>query len=164
LGGFSGKIRRAMMEDERFKAIVDSLPEKRPRSRLGPYTELIDHLRKLGRTYREIERILLEKCGIHAPRCTINDFVRHRSRRKTKVQKSPPMSVENANLPTTVSAGEKEPLHPQKELPGIDDAYRRISALKQSKPSAPKTADLFHYDPNEPLRLPKKSESRNTGD
>jgi hypothetical protein len=153
-----------MMEDGRFKAIVDSLPEKRPRSRLEPYTELIDHLRKLGRTYREIERILLEKCGIHAPRCTINDFVRQRSRRKSKTQKSPPLSVENANLPTTASAGEKEPSHAKKDLPEIDDTYRRIAALKQSKPSAAKTADLFHYDPNEPLRIPKKTEPQNTGD
>ncbi len=86
------------MEDEQFKAIVDSLPEKRPRSRLEPYAELIDQLRKLGRTYREIERILSEKCGIRAPRCTINDFVRQQSRRKTKMQKSPLLSVENANL------------------------------------------------------------------
>jgi hypothetical protein len=34
--------------------------------------------RNLGRNYREIERIQSEKCGIHAPRCTIKDFVRQR--------------------------------------------------------------------------------------
>jgi hypothetical protein len=146
------------MEDELFKAIVDSLPEKRPRSRLEPYAQLIDQLRKLGRTYREIERILSEKCGIHAPRCTINDFVRQRSRRKIKIQKSPSLSVENANLPTTASADEKEPSRAQKQMPEIDDIYRRIAAVKQSKPSAAKTADLFHYDPNEPLHLPKRPE------
>ena len=152
------------MEDERFKAIVDSLPEKRPRSRLEPYAQLIDQLRKLDRTYREIERILSEKCGIHAPRCTINDFVRQRSRRKTKIQKLPPLSVENANLPTTASAGEKELSRAKTKLPEIDDTYRRIAALKQRKPSAAETADLFHYDPNEPLHLPKKSEPQNAGE
>jgi hypothetical protein len=149
------------MEDEQFKAIVDSLPEKRPRSRLEPYAQLIDQLRKLGRTYREIERILSAKCGIHAPRCTINDFVRRRNCRKTKFKESPPLSVENVNLSTTASAGEKEFSHAKKELPEINDTYRRIEALKQSKPSAAKTADLFHYDPNEPLHLPKKSEPQN---
>jgi len=151
------------MEDERFKAIVDSLPEKRPRSRLEPYAELIDQLRKLGRTYREIERILSEKCGIHAPRCTINDFVRKRSRRKSKIQKSLPLSVENADLPTTASAGEEETSCAMK-LPEINDIYRRIAALKQSQPSTAKTADLFHYDPNEPLQLPKKSAPQNAGE
>ena len=150
-----------MREDERFKAIVDSLPEKRPRSRLEPYAQLIDQLRKLGRSYREIEWILSEKCGIHAPRCTINDFVRQRSRRKTKIKKSSPLSVEDANLPTTANADEKEFSRAKKELQEIDDTYRRIAALKQIKPSAAKTADLFHYDPNEPLHLPKKSKPQN---
>jgi hypothetical protein len=75
--------------------------------------------------------------------------------RKIKVPKSHPLRVKNVNLSTTASAGEKEFSHFKKELPEIDDTYRRIEALKQSKPSPAKNTDLFHYDPNEPLHLPK---------
>ncbi len=63
--------------------------------------------------------------------------------------------------PTTVSADRKEPSHVKKELQEIDDTYRRIAALKQSKPSTSKSTDLFHYDPNEPLHLPKRSKPQN---
>jgi hypothetical protein len=41
-----------------------------------------------------------------------------------------------------------------------DDVYQRIAALKQRPVSSPETAKVFHYDPDESLRLhgkPKKS-------
>jgi hypothetical protein len=50
--------------DGQFKDILDSLPEKSPRSRLSPYRELIDELRRRDRTFREIAQILAEKCGV----------------------------------------------------------------------------------------------------
>ena len=54
-----------MMKNEQIEAILNALPDRRPPSRLEPYAQLIDELRKLDRTYREIEQILSEKCGIH---------------------------------------------------------------------------------------------------
>jgi len=38
----------------KFRDILDSLPEKQPRSSLEPYRDLIKELRKRGRTYQEI--------------------------------------------------------------------------------------------------------------
>jgi hypothetical protein len=52
--------------DDKFGGLLDSLPEKPPRSRLEPYSELIVELRRRGRTYREIARILAEKCKVQA--------------------------------------------------------------------------------------------------
>jgi len=46
--------------DAKFKEILDGLPDKRPRSRLEPYRELISGLRRRGRTYRDIAHILGE--------------------------------------------------------------------------------------------------------
>jgi hypothetical protein len=43
--------------DSEFRNILDSLPEKPPRSRLEPYGELIDGLRRRGRTYRDVLEI-----------------------------------------------------------------------------------------------------------
>src|ERR1017187_5089462 len=51
--------------DDKFGGLLDSLPEKPPRSRLEPYSELIVELRRRGRTYREMARILAEKCKVH---------------------------------------------------------------------------------------------------
>ncbi len=50
--------------DDNFGAILDSLPKKRQRSKLEPYTELTYQLRRRGHTYREIARILAEKCDL----------------------------------------------------------------------------------------------------
>ena len=69
-----------------FKDILDSLPEKSPRSRLDPYLELIEELRRRGRTFREIAHILAERCYLETAASTIHDFIRTRSQR---AQRSP---------------------------------------------------------------------------
>jgi hypothetical protein len=152
------------MPEDYFKAIIGSLPDKKPRSRLEPYGNLIEQLRKLGWTYREIERILSEKCGIHAPRCTINDFVRRRRRWNVKVQKSRALKVENTNLPPIAIAGEIKSTREKNELQKFSDTYKRIEALRQRVPKPIKTSDLFHYNPDEPLHLPKDFNPKKTGE
>src|ERR1700683_647613 len=69
-----------------FQDILDSLPEKPPRSRLEPYRDLIEELRRRGRTFREITHILAEKCHVETAASTIHDLIRTRSRR---AQRSP---------------------------------------------------------------------------
>lgn len=147
------------MEDDRFEAILDSLPERAPSSRLEPHAQLIDQLRRLGRTYREIERILTEKCGIQAPRSTINDFVRRRKRPKRYPRNWQFSHRDFENQPATT--------HPEKAMevhlksPQTDaDAHRKIAALEERPVTISKTTDLFHYDPNEPLKLTPKSEQK----
>jgi hypothetical protein len=50
--------------DAKFREILDALPNKPPRSRLEPYRELIEELRRRGRTYVDIAGILAEKCQV----------------------------------------------------------------------------------------------------
>ncbi len=144
------------MKDEQVQAILNALPERRASSRLEPYAQLIDELRKLGRTYREIEQIFSDKCGIHAPRSTINDFVRRR--RKGKIQKSQPLKERSGDMPNTAPPETKEVLRVGSKSSAADDVYQRIAALKQRPAPIGKSTDLFHYDPNEPLHLPDNSE------
>jgi hypothetical protein len=42
--------------DAKTSAILDSLTDKPPRSRLEPHHELIQELRRRGRTYRDIAK------------------------------------------------------------------------------------------------------------
>ncbi len=145
------------MNNEQIQAILNALPDRRPRSRLEPYAQLIDQLRKLGRTYREIEQILSEKCDIHAPRSTINDFARRRHRHG-KIQKSQPSKGEKRNMPTTAHPKEKEASRATSQPSAVDNVYQRIAVLKQPPASVAKNTEVFHYDPNEPLHLPHESE------
>jgi hypothetical protein len=62
-----------------IQAILDRLPPKPPRSKLEPYAELIQELRKRGRSYRDIAGILAACCGVSAGAHTVYNFVRTRA-------------------------------------------------------------------------------------
>ena len=51
------------MEDNITK-ILDGLPPRPPRSRLDPHAILIEEMRRRGRTYKEIARVLAETCQV----------------------------------------------------------------------------------------------------
>src|SRR5438034_7383253 len=78
---------RVWIMDDSFQEILDSLPEKRSRSRLEPYGRLIDELLRRRWTYRAIAGILAEKCQLTVSSSTIHDFVRRRSRSKRNLPK-----------------------------------------------------------------------------
>ena len=46
--------------DDKIRNLVDQLPDKAPRSKLEPHTELISALRRKRYTYQEIARFLKE--------------------------------------------------------------------------------------------------------
>jgi hypothetical protein len=56
--------------------ILNSVTAKPGRSRLEPYGELIDGVRRRGLTYRDIADIPAEKCQFQVSKSAINDFVR----------------------------------------------------------------------------------------
>jgi len=62
-----------------MQAILDRLPPKPPRSKLEPYGEFIQELRKRGRSYREIAGILKDCCGVSAGAHTAYNFMRTRA-------------------------------------------------------------------------------------
>ena len=143
-----------MMTKETFEAILDSFPPKPSRSRLEPYAELILELHRRGRTYREIVRILSERCELQTSRSTVNDFVRSRSRRKRSLEKS--------GVPESKSRTQSSASLPKTDLPpetglAIDDIQKRIADLKRRPASTDMHSQLFQYDPDKPLSLPQKS-------
>lgn len=68
-----------------FEMVYESTPEDAPRSRLEPYQELILRWRRQGRTYRRIQKLLVEKFAVQTSTTTLFKFVKSRSKpRKPK--------------------------------------------------------------------------------
>ena len=137
---------------DRLKEILKSLPKKPSRSRLDPYGNLIKELLRLGWTYREIARILLDKCDVRISFSTIHYFVHKRLRSKPKPAKSRPRNAKKQVLPIARNE-EKENRDPQRDAVMNNDVYRRIAALKKKPISQEGASRPFHYDPDEPLHL-----------
>jgi hypothetical protein len=63
-----------------LQTILESLPEKPPRSKLEPHRELIRELRRKGRTYREVARLFHERLGLYVAPSTLHSFVKVRAK------------------------------------------------------------------------------------
>jgi hypothetical protein len=138
--------------DEKWNDILSSLPLKPPRSRLEPYSELIEELRRRGRTYREITSVLLEKCQVRASRSNIHHFVSVRAQRARFGEHrvaSPP------DLHRRASVQGVEAKIDERRTPATDEVRQRIAALKQRKGVEDPECVGFEFDPREPLRLQK---------
>jgi hypothetical protein len=134
--------------DSEFRNILESLPEKPPRSRLEPYGELIDGLRRRGRTYRDVVEILAEKCQLQVSISTLHDFLRARSRRNRNSARRIAADAMIAK-PIPPRAADEESV----QKPSGDEVRQRIAAFKARKPVTTPSRDDFHFDPDEPLRL-----------
>jgi hypothetical protein len=124
-----------------FKAILDRLPEKLPRSRLEPYRELI---RRRGRSFREIVQVLGEKCGVNVVPSTVYDFAKATLSNEGKV-------VGNSRQPDR-SRRRNDSLESS-----TDEVDRRIAALKSRVTRPEAMPERFRFVSGEPLRLRKFS-------
>jgi hypothetical protein len=154
-----------MTTKEAFEAILDSFPPKPSRSRLEPYAELILELHRRGRTYREIARILSERCDIRTSRSTVNDFVRTRAKIKRNLERRAvpePKTQSSASLPKTedgFTGRVQSDLSPETGM-AMDDIQKRIAALKRRPvPTKAGSSQLFNYDPDKPLHVTPKTKS-----
>jgi hypothetical protein len=140
--------------NETFKAILERLPPKRPRSQLEPYTALIQELRKRGRTYREIVGILAERCGVRVGIHTVYNFVRVRAA-TAKKGRSRTVAAERSS--PAASSGSMN-IAPERD----GEVWDRIRALKEGPVAArvQGTEKVFHYDENEPLQLISDSKAK----
>ena len=153
---FGSEVPTGAHVEDQLKQILESLPGKPPRSRLTPYLEFIEELRRLGRTYRDIAAILAEKCQLNVSASAIYDFVRIHSRGKTKRRSG-------------VSEAQRRFMNPKAESndvaatenQGMDAVLKRITALRGRDTTSEPTIEPFRYNPSEPLRLKgiKKDES-----
>ena len=130
--------------DPTLLSLLETIPQKPPRSKLETHRELIRQLRRKGCTYRDIVRILRERVGLNVAVSTIHSFVKVRAKHRKQVQ---------YELPA---------LEPESPLIRVnpDDVASRIAALK-AKPVEQKTkAKHFHFEENEPLKLVSQGGSR----
>ena len=141
--------------DDNLQRILDSLPPKSPCSRLEPYSDLIHEMRRRSRTYREIARVLAEKCELRVATSTLHDFVRvhadAQGKQKRTVRRPPPTRSKTAK-PSAATPRPPEPLRARAPKTP-EDLDRRIAALKKRWPAAERDDGPFHYDANEPLHL-----------
>lgn len=125
--------------NEKWNEILSSLPPRPPRSRLEPYRELIEEMRRLGWTYREISRVLAEKCQLRVSSSNIHYFVRvcaARAKAKRGQVANAADSTKEASLQS-------------------DEVRQRIAAVKQRRGAEGPEREGFIFDPGEPLRLRK---------
>jgi hypothetical protein len=144
--------------EDKFQDILTKVTKKSGRSPLEPYGDLIDELRGRGLTYRDISEILTAELKFHVPKSTVNDFVRERSRRRRNAARRISRSLATPAPIVPKFATLRSGQGPSRE----DEVRRRISALKARKPVTEPSADGFHYNPDEPLRLidPGKRDSQ----
>lgn len=138
--------------DDSLKDILDALPAKAPRSRLEPYREFIQELRRRGRTYRDIAGILAEKCQVQVSASGVHDFVRIRSRGKVKSRAGSSADREESKRSSAVQQVENAETA-TKTNAAADDFRRRNTALQVERAVIHATPTPFQFDPNEPLRL-----------
>ena len=125
-------------------SLLDSIPQKSPRSKLETHRELIRQLRRKGCTYRDIVRILHKRVGLDVVVSTIHSFVKVRAKHKKQAQyELPPLESEPKSVqvsPTEVAA--------------------RIAALKAKPVEQKPKPKHFHFEESEPLKLVSQGGSR----
>jgi IS30 family transposase len=139
--------------DDKLSEILDRLPPKPPRSRLDPHAALIEELRRRGRTYREIARVLAEDCQIQTSPSNIYYFVRLRAREAKQAKARQSKQDQTGPLGSSKVAASQTTVRNTAAKANVpNDFAQRIAALKQRKVPQPTSAG-FHFDPDEPLRL-----------
>jgi hypothetical protein len=128
--------------DEHTASVLRNIPDKPPRSKLEPHTEVIIALRRKRYTYREIAKFLHEHLDLEVAPSTIHDFVRIRRRREKDLR--PPAKLQTPKKPKPM---------PQPEAVGVDE---KIAALKRRSSTGSQPKPLFVYDEDEPLKLVKR--------
>jgi hypothetical protein len=129
------------MEKE-LENIIESLPPKPPRSRLTPYSELIEEMRTRGWTYRAIARVLAEKCAVRVSPSNLHHFVKAESAKRRPNRTEQAINKELSQVPV-------------RRPTSAADTNQRIAALKQRTSRSGSIETGFEFDPNEPLRLEK---------
>jgi hypothetical protein len=136
------------MKNATHRAILDSLPPRRRRSKLEPYAALIRALRVRGRSYREIVTILHERCGLHVATHTLFHFVRARAQHiggASPRRRQPPGRAR----PSPPEGPSSSRLSPD----GAEDVWARIVAVKRRASARTAEPRAFAYDETEPLQL-----------
>ena len=114
--------------DPTLLSLLDSIPQKPPRSKLETHRELIRQLRRKGCTYRDIVRILRERVGLDEAVSTIHSFIKVRAKHRKQVQyELPPLEAESS-VSTRMNPG---------------DLASRIATSKQNQSGRKRNPNIF---------------------
>ena len=134
---------------QELQRIFDEVPADEPRSRLEPYRELILRMRRQGRTYHRIRKVLADKCGVKVAYATLYEFIQTRSR---------PRRTEDEIQPHTLAVPTQPPDQPAARTYtklSLEEAAAQRAVIKalRNKPAVVPTEDrpVFVYDPDKPL-------------
>ena len=132
-----------MLDEAQIQALLQDLPERAIRSGLEPYRELVLELRRRSFSYRQIAKLLADRCGLEISHSAIHDFVRKHGAMPPRVEPG------GSEEPPAASAPSTSP-----ERRGADPSIReRIEALKRQKPAPQVEETGFRFDPAKPLHL-----------
>ena len=131
---------------KQLKEILNSLPERPPRSRLEPYSDLIEAMRTRNWTYRGIARVLAEKCGIRVSPSNLHHFVKRQLLRNAGTQ-------EKCSVAGLFPDGTSPNMRPA----SVTRISQRIKTLDHQSREALREEDIFEFDPDLPLRLPRRT-------
>jgi hypothetical protein len=130
--------------DSTLLSLLETIPQKPPRSKLETHRELIRQLRRKGCTYRDIVRILRERVGLDVAVSTIHSFVKVRAKQRKQVQyELPPLESDLKSIPANP-----------------DEVASRIAALRAKPVEAKAQPKHFHFEESEPLKLVSQGGSR----
>jgi len=130
--------------DPNLSSLLETIPQKSPRSKLETHRELIRQLRRKGCTYRDIVRILHERVGVDVAVSTIHSFVKVRAKHRKQTQ---------YELPPPESESKSVSVSP-------DDIASRIAALRAKPIERKAKPKHFHFEESEPLKLISQGGSR----
>ena len=131
--------------DPTLLSLLDSIPQKPPRSKLETHRELIRQLRRKGCTYRDIVRILRERVGLDVAVSTIHSFIKVRAKHRKQVQYELPPLESESSVSTRMNP---------------NDVASRIAALKAKPVEQKPNPKHFHFEESEPLKLVGQGGSR----
>ena len=145
---------RAMKKD--LEDILESLPPQPPRSRLDPYAELIEEMRRRNWTYRGIAQVLAEKCNVKVSPSNIYHFVNLRKPHVANDQQTDTRGAAPGVERETHLRDLNVTSRPTRVAKRQDNEVReRIDALKRRPAVRVHDPRAFEFDPAEPLRLKK---------
>jgi IS30 family transposase len=111
--------------DKQLEDILNSLPPRAPRSRLEPYADLIDEMRRRSWTFRDIARVLGEKCNVEVSPSNVHHFVKLRTLKTNRGKRT--IVTSRATLsPQTASVSKRNA-----RADAATDVYRRIATIRQ---------------------------------
>jgi hypothetical protein len=132
-----------MLDEVQIQALLQDLPERAIRSGLEPYRDLVLELRPRSFSYRQIAKVLVERCGFEISHSAIHDFVRKHA------VTAPLVKSDSSEQPAVPFAPHQNP-----DGRGTDPSIRdRIEALKRQKATPQVEETGFRFDPNNPLHL-----------